>query len=169
MSDTAPDHERGDLLASMAQQRAFLLQTVAGLTDEQAALRTTPSELCLGGIVKHVAFVEQGWVEFIRTGVAMANTPEAYEVHANSFKMLPGETLQSILDEHRRIAEDTEMLVTSLSSLEVSYPLPETPWFPPDTSWSARTVLLHILAETAQHAGHADIIREALDGAKTMS
>jgi hypothetical protein len=52
----------------------------------------------------------------------------------------------------------------------VSHPLPEAPWFSPGTSWSARTVLLllHILAETAQHASQADIIREALDGAKTM-
>ena len=42
------------------------------------------------------------------------------------------------------------------------------PWFPPGARWSARRVLLHIIAETAQHAGHADIIRESLDGAKTM-
>jgi len=168
MTDTALDHERSELLASLAQQRTFLFQTVDGLTDEQAALRTTPSELCLGGIVKHVASVEKGWVDFIRTGVAMGNTPEAYESHANSFKMLPGETLQSILDGSGRVAAETEALVTTLSSLDESHPLPETPWFPPGTSWSARTVLLHVLAETAQHAGHADIIREALDGAKTM-
>jgi hypothetical protein len=59
-------------------------------------------------------------------------------------------------------------MVTALPSLDTSQPLPEAPWFPPGTKWSARRVLLHILAETAQHAGHADIIREALDGAKTM-
>ena len=46
--------------------------------------------------------------------------------------------------------------------------LPEAPWFTPGESWSARRVLLHIIAETAQHAGHADIIRESLDGAKSM-
>lgn len=155
-------------MASLGQQRAFLFQTVAGLTDEQAALRTTPSELCLGGIVKHVAFVEQGWAEFIRTGAAMGNTPEAQARHATSFTMLPGETLESILDASGRVAEETEALVTTLPSLDVTHPLPEAPWFPPGTSWSARTVLLHVLAETAQHAGHADIIREALDGSKTM-
>ena len=47
-------------------------------------------------------------------------------------------------------------------------PLPEAPWYEPGANWSARRVLLHIIAETSQHAGHADIIREALDGAKTM-
>jgi hypothetical protein len=42
------------------------------------------------------------------------------------------------------------------------------PWFEPGARWSVRRALLHVIAETAQHAGHADIIREALDGAKTM-
>ena len=49
-----------------------------------------------------------------------------------------------------------------------SQPLPEAPWYEPGASWSARRVLLHLIAETSQHAGHADIIREAIDGAKTM-
>ena len=55
-----------------------------------------------------------------------------------------------------------------LPDLNLSHPLPEAPWFEPGASWSARRVLLHVIAETAQHAGHADIIRESLDGAKTM-
>ncbi len=46
--------------------------------------------------------------------------------------------------------------------------LPPAPWFEPGARWSARRVLLHMIAETAQHAGHADIIRESLDGAKSM-
>ena len=49
-----------------------------------------------------------------------------------------------------------------------SHPLPNAPWFPPGERRSARRVFLHIIAETAQHAGHADIIRESLDGAKSM-
>jgi hypothetical protein len=56
----------------------------------------------------------------------------------------------------------------SLPSLDATQPLPEAPWFEPGARWSARRVMLHIIAETAQHAGHADIIRESLDGAKTM-
>jgi Protein of unknown function (DUF664) len=52
--------------------------------------------------------------------------------------------------------------------LDASHPLPAAPWNPPGTRWSARRVFLHLIAETSQHAGHADIIRESMDGAKTM-
>ena len=52
--------------------------------------------------------------------------------------------------------------------LDVSYPLPQAPWFEPGAAWSVRRTFLHVIAETAQHAGHADILRESLDGQKTM-
>jgi hypothetical protein len=82
--------------------------------------------------------------------------------------MEPGESLASILAAYQEAAQRTDELVAALPSLDVAHALPETPWFPHGVQWSARRVLLHIIAETAQHAGHADIIREALDGAKTM-
>jgi len=81
--------------------------------------------------------------------------------------MLPGETLAGLLAEYAEVARRTDELVASLPDLDASHPLPKAPWHE-DTSWSARRVLIHIIAETAQHAGHADIIREALDGAKSM-
>ena len=82
--------------------------------------------------------------------------------------MEPGETVASLLEDYAEIARSTDELVTSLDDLDASHPLPEAPWFEPGASWSARRAVLHIIAETSQHAGHADIIREAIDGAKTM-
>jgi uncharacterized protein DUF664 len=58
--------------------------------------------------------------------------------------------------------------VAQLPDLDTTQPLPPAPWLEPGARWSARQVLLHVIAETAQHAGHADIIRECLDGAKSM-
>ena len=78
------------------------------------------------------------------------------------------EDCQRMLDRLDDVARCTQTLITDLPSLDASHPLPEAPWFEPGARWSARRVLLHILAETAQHAGHADIIRESIDGAKTM-
>ncbi len=163
------DTERADLGSTLAKHRALLRQTVQGLSDEQAGQRTTTSELCLGGIIKHVSLVEQGWVEFIRQGpTALGSGTEDHEAHAAGFRMLDSETLASLLARYESVARRTDELVASLDSLDISQPLPEAPWFEPGARWSARRVFLHIIAETAQHAGHADIIRESIDGAKTM-
>jgi uncharacterized damage-inducible protein DinB len=167
---TTDDHERADLLETLTKHRGFLCQTVQGLTDEQAAKRTTVSELCLGGLIKHVAEVEAGWADFIEHGpVALGSVDEAsMEAHAAGFRMLADDTLASVLDHYGEVARRTDELLAALPSLDASHPLPEAPWFEPGARWSARRALLHIIAETAQHAGHADIIRESLDGAKTM-
>jgi hypothetical protein len=162
--------ERADLIETMDRHRSFLRHTVAGVGDEDAARRTTVSELCLGGLIKHVTSVERGWASFIVRGPAAMTLPDesSIEDYAAGFRMLPGETLAVLLDRYDEVARGTDDLVARLPSLDASQPLPEAPWFEPGARWSARRVLLHIIAETAQHAGHADIIREALDGAKTM-
>lgn len=163
--------ERADLLASLARHREFLRHTTRGLTDEQAAQRSTVSELCLGGLVKHVALTERQWVRFIVEGpsaMTFDGTSESAQMWLDMFKMTDGETLAGLLAQYDRIAAETDELVRTLPDLDASHPLPKAPWFEPGASWSARRVLLHIIAETSQHAGHADIIREAIDGAKTM-
>ena len=172
---TAPmiDGERDDLLAALRGQRGFLRYAVRDLGDDRARERPTVSELSLGGLVKHVTEVERRWMEFVRIGPAAFPsvtewTEEAAAARTEGFRLLEGETLDGVLDEYDRAAAATEEMVLALESLDVSHPLPEAPWFEPGAHWSARMVLLHILRETAQHCGHADIIRETLDGQKTM-
>ncbi|GAB3005115.1 DinB family protein [Amycolatopsis acidiphila] len=165
--------ERADLLEMLAKHRHFLRFTTRDLTDEQAGRRTTVSELCLGGLVKHVASVERGWAEFIVRGPSAmpdftAMTEEDFAKRADEFRMLPGETLAGVLADYAEVARRTDELVVTLPDLNATQPLPKAPWFEPEAAWSARRVLMHIIAETAQHSGHADIIRESLDGAKSM-
>lgn len=167
--------ERADLLATLAQHRHFLRFTVRDLTDAQAAQRTTVSELCLGGLIKHVAAVESNWVDFILGGAeAISRTAEEWsteqvaEQWLAKFRLQPGETLAGVLDHYGQVARRTDEVVATLPDLDISHALPEAPWFEPGARWSARRALLHIIAETAQHAGHADILRESLDGARTM-
>jgi hypothetical protein len=167
--------EQQDLLESLSKHRHFLRYTVRDLTDEQAAARTTVSELCLGGLIKHVDAVESRWVQFIVEGPSafpsMANewNDAAIAAYRTGFQMLPGETLAGLLDRYEQTAQHTTDVVLGLPHLDMAYPLPEAPWFEKGAQWSARRTLLHVIAETAQHAGHADILREALDGAKTMA
>ena len=161
--------ERADLLESLATHRGFLLRTVRGLTDEQARQRTTPSELTLGGLVKHVAHVERGWADFVENGTAaLEATEDSRAEHADSFTLREDETLAGVIAGYAEVAKRTDALVESLPSLDVTHPLPEAPWFPAGATRSARRAVTHIVGETAQHAGHADILREALDGQRTM-
>jgi hypothetical protein len=172
-SPSSASSERADLVAMLAKQRYFLRFTVRGLTDEQARQRTTVSELSLGGLIKHVTAVEQGWANFIRQGTtalrdAADMTEDDYAHRAEQFRLLPGETLAGVLAGYAEVGRQTDELAVSLPDLNAGHPLPKAPWFASGERWSARRVLLHIIAETAQHAGHADIIRESLDGAKSM-
>jgi len=158
--------ERSDLLETLSKHRGFLRYTVRDLTDDQAAKRTTVSELCLGGLIKHVATTEERWMLFAVGGATAMESAPVLD-WAAGFQMADGETLAGLLDRYDEVAGRTAELVATLD-LDTSHPLPVKPWTEPGASWSVRRVLLHMIAETAQHAGHADIIREAIDGQKTM-
>ncbi len=162
--------ERADLLETLDQHRFFLRHTVRELSEEQVRRRTTASTLTLGGLIKHVTAVERMWARFIVEGpTAFADfSSDAAADYARGFQVTEAETVGSLLDDYAEVAAATNELVRSLPDLDVAHPLPPAPWFTPGATRSARRVLLHIIAETAQHAGHADIIRESLDGAKTM-
>ncbi|PWD51960.1 hypothetical protein C8046_16240 [Serinibacter arcticus] len=166
MTDTtpAPGSEKADLLDSLARHRWFLTTTAEGLTDEQAALTPTVSELHIGGLIKHVTSTERSWIAFMIGGDDEAAAGDWWAGH----HMLEGDTLAGLLEDYARCAEETTAVVLALPDLDGSQPLPEAPWFEPGTRWTSRRVLTHIIAETAQHAGHADIIRETIDGQKTM-
>ncbi|MEU0880240.1 DinB family protein [Lentzea sp. NPDC005914] len=162
--------ERADLLETLRQHRWFLTFTAQGLTDEQAASSPTVSALSIGGLIKHVASVEENWVKFIEHGTeAMATGQDStdYENHEANFRMAPGETLESIIARYNEVAAHTDKVIETVD-MDLSHPLPAAPWFPEGKTWSARRVFVHIVAETSQHAGHADIIRETIDGQKTM-
>ena len=176
---TAPTAgERADLIETLRKHRELFRGTVQGMDDEQARTRSTISELTLGGLIKHVAATEKHWAQFTLDGpgsspdidwanVDWSNPPPEVAAYADGFRMLEGETLAGLLEEYDAVAAATDELVATVD-LDARQPLPKAPWFPPGASWSARRVFIHIVAETAQHAGHADIIREAIDGQKSM-
>ncbi|MFD3731302.1 DinB family protein [Streptomyces sp. NPDC058632] len=182
-SQSAVDAERADLLAALASARSALTVTTQGLSDEQAGERSTVSALCLGGLIKHVASIEEGWMRFVLEGPSAMchDLPDgvtwadlaagtAREVpqwaidHRNAFRMLPGETLAGIVARYERVAARSEEIIASVPDLSAAHPLPEAPWNEPGAVRSVRRVLTHLVAETSQHAGHADILRETLDG-----
>ncbi|GAA4533405.1 DinB family protein [Amycolatopsis samaneae] len=180
------DAERTDLLTELADARADLVATTEGLGDEQVSARPTVSELCLGGLVKHVAAMEQQWLRFVvegpsamhydlPDGVTWADIaagtarefPRWMTEHRNGFRLLPGETLAGILDHYARVAARSAEIIAAVPDLSATHPLPEAPWHEPGAVYSIRRVLLRVIAETTRHAGHADILRESIDGRKS--
>ncbi len=170
--------ERADILDTVRKHRGLFRHTVQGLSDEQAAATPTASELCLGGLVKHVAAVERNWADFIVNGPAeqpdvdwanidWSNPPAEVLEYQNGFRMVGDETLAGLLAAYDEVASATDRLVESVD-LDARHPLPSAPWHEPGSTWSNRRTFAHIVAETAQHAGHADIIRETIDGQKSM-
>lgn len=169
--------ERTDLLDALTLHRELFLGTVAGLSDEQARLTPTASELSLGGLVKHVTATEVQWQQFIVEGPAedhvdwenvdWSNPPPEVLARQAEFVLLEHESLAGVVAEHRRVASRTEELVRTVD-LDASQPLPQAPWFEPGATRTARRTFVHLVAEIAQHAGHADILRETIDGQKSM-
>ena len=90
----------------------------------------------------------------------------AQDEYEAGFRLEPGETVADILALHRQAARETDEIVAGIADLGRPVRVPrDAPWFPPDVeAWSVRWVLLHLIEETARHAGHADIIRESIDG-----
>jgi hypothetical protein len=165
--------ERADILDFLTKHRYFLRHTAEGLSDEQANTRSTVSALTVGGLIKHVTEVERMWADFAQGGGGkdapeeIEYTPERIAQWENQFRLTEGETLAGALAEYEKVAAATDDLVRTLD-LDATYELPAAPWQPPGVFWTVRRVFLHITAETAQHAGHADIIRETIDGQKSM-
>jgi uncharacterized damage-inducible protein DinB len=150
--------EKFQILTVLESARQSLSRMFADVTEEQARATPTASALSLGGILKHVTYGETIWVDFIVEGEKV----DDLDRYAASFRMEPGETVGGLLDEYAAAAKRTEEVIAGLPDLDTAYQLPEAPWYPPNTGWNAREVLLHLLHETAQHAGHADIIKESL-------
>jgi hypothetical protein len=158
--------EKDALLAYLSQQRDALRYAAHGLTDEQATARPSVSALCLGGLIKHAALVERAWVGFLTSGDSSVFAP-GEDDWVDGFRLVEGETLAEVLAFSADQARQTEKIVAELPDLGAPLPATEdvVPWIPAGLVWSPRWILLHLIEETARHAGHADIIRESLDGA----
>jgi uncharacterized damage-inducible protein DinB len=153
--------ERDALLAYLAQMRLVMTIAAFGLTDEQARQAPCRGPLSVGGLLKHVGRVEQSWMDTVEQHPRAAATD-----YADGFLLREDQTLAEVLADYEQAARRTGSVVAG-RALDDPVPVPKgVPWFPQDVeAWSVRWVLLHLIQETARHAGHADLVREQLDGA----
>jgi hypothetical protein len=164
----APMHhdERELLVTFLAQLRAQAKNAAYGLTDAQAASTPTASPLSVGGLIKHLTFGERGWMKDVR-GKSEREVGESTDESAyfDGFRMLPRETLAGLIEEYDAAAAETDATIRA-TDLDQAVPVPQGgPWLPQDLdAWTVRWVALHLIQEAARHAGHADLLRESIDG-----
>ena len=165
---TAPEFatatEREALCGFLDLQRAAFIRKVQGIGDADARQAPTASSLSLLGLLKHCALWERRWFQNIVAGRSFPGefpeleVPED-EMGAEDFRVDEHDTVErwvASFNEHAAISRE----ITAERDLN-------TPCaWPPLAHHNLRWVLLHMIEETARHAGHADIIRETLDGSR---
>lgn len=163
--------ERQTLIEFLRFNQNALFAVSYGLTDEQARSTPSVSALSIGGLIKHIAGVQRSWVDRVKAAPGfpppdLRPMEEIMAEYADQNVMRDDETLEQLLANLK--AQNAETL-QAFAEAELSTPVPvppEVPWFPKDVEhWSVRWVGMHLIEEITRHAGHADIIRESIDGA----
>jgi uncharacterized damage-inducible protein DinB len=163
--------ERGALREFLAYHQSAFFAVAYGLTDEQARQTPTVSELSIGGLIKHVTGMQRTWMSRVAAAPdAPPKDPRSFDEIAKDFAdqhvMGPDETLDGLLRAFET-ENATSLRLTETADLDAKVPVPQDiPWFPKGIKdWSVRWVILHVINELTRHSGHADIIRESIDGA----
>lgn len=163
--------ERSALREYLAYHQSAYFAVSYGLTDEQARSAPSASALSIGGLVKHVTTMQRVWMARVAAapGAPPRDTRPREQIaqeFADGHLMRHDETLDGLLRAFEmQNAESLRLAETANLDAEVPVPL-DIPYFPKNQkAWSVRWVILHVINELARHAGHADIIRETIDGA----
>ncbi len=147
--------EKAVLVGMLDHYRKTIVQICSGVSEDDLRRPMVPSGSTLLGLVKHLAFVERGWFEEV-----VGNTPSRL-VYDDAdpdmdFRIEPDETSEQIFEMYRAACERSNEILAGVSLDDV------TQW--PNRDVNFRWVLAHMLEETARHTGHADILREMIDG-----
>ena len=163
--------EHDGLIAYLDQQRDAFVSVSFGLTEEQIRLTPTAGSLSAGGLIKHVTTCERGWADRMAAAPHAPPPPEhsvddEAPAWGDDFRVTDDDTLDGLLSDLAAVGDRTRGILRR-ADLDAPVPVPhDAPWFPADVAaWSVRWVALHIIEELARHAGHADIVRESIDGA----
>jgi hypothetical protein len=151
-----PDELTG-LTVFLDMQRAAIARKLSALSDQDARRRATASTLSLLGIVKHLGHVERRWFQAALAGRHMPGVWPV-EDRESEYRVDEDDTVESVLVFYEAMVAESRSITAEVAS-------PDAPCRHPDAAhWSLRWILLHMIEETARHAGHADIIRESIDG-----
>jgi uncharacterized damage-inducible protein DinB len=146
---------RRALEAFLDDQRAAVIRKAAGVSDEDARRPMVPSGTSLAGILKHLAFVERYWFQEVFDG-GDPEYPWTEDDPDADWRVEPWETVEGLVDFYEAEIERSRAITGAAASLKRRDSAGRV---------TLRWILLHMIEETARHAGHADILREQIDGA----
>lgn len=155
--------ERDALNGFLDQQRDALIRKIRGVDDIDARRTPTVSSMSLLGLLKHSTVWEQRWFQGVVAGRPLADGwPEREsEIPDEDFLVPDGDTVELWLSRYEAAAETSRQIVAAMA-------LDDACARSDIIDCNLRWVVLHLIEETARHAGHADIIREALDGSRGL-
>ncbi len=150
------------LLARLTGQRRHVIGQLEGLTDEQLRRPVLPSGWSCLGLVRHLTVSdERYWFGVVVAGEPLDFWPEGDD---GDWRVDPTEPAEAVLDAYRLAIGRSNEIITA-RSLADAPAQPEGWWESAGLQFpDLRTVLVHVLVETATHAGHLDAVRELLDG-----
>jgi hypothetical protein len=152
--------ERDALNGFLDLQRDGLIRKVGGLSDADARKAPTASSLSLLALIKHSAIWERRWFQVILAGRAdPGGWPEVRDSTQPDLRVGDDDTVAYWVADYREQIAESRAVV---ASRDLDAPCARADIADRNTRW----VLLHMIEETARHAGHADIIRETLDGSR---
>lgn len=149
--------ERQVLEAMLDYQRSAIRHKVADLSEEDARRRLVPSATTLAGLVKHLVAVERAWYQRVLAGRSEEEIGGNSRGDASSWQLAASETVADLLAEYDRVCAESR-------TLAAQFPLEHTVSHRRLGQVSLRWIHVHMIEETARHAGHADILREQIDG-----
>lgn len=150
--------ERETLETFLNGYRAVIRRQLTGLSEEDARRRLVPSSTTLAGIVKHMASVERVWFQHVLAQRPREQITGDVGGGPSSWEIGPDETVKDLIAEYERACSESDEVAATMK-LDDSAPHRRM------GQVSLRWVYVHMIEETARHAGHADVIREQTDGA----
>ena len=142
--------ELEQLRAALDGLRAGVLKKLSGLSEADARRSTVDSGTNIAGLVQHLTFAESVWFEEVVAGRKVSRGKR-------SMKVDPAVTLKTLRADYRAACETSNQIIAAIGD-------PDAPVTRNGKTHDLRWVILGVIEETARHAGHADIIREQLDG-----
>ena len=148
--------ERELLIEYLDWYRAAIHRKIEGASDETLRKKIVPSETTLLGIVKHLAWVEIWWFQMVLSG-RKVRYPGSKDDRDADWRIESHETTEEIVAFYRDACAESRRIVDEAQDLDMESKRR-------GTTYNLRRIMIHMIEETARHAGHADILRELIDG-----